>query len=238
MTASQPKAFTEIAGRRVLDWTLDAFRDNGLDSFVFVGGYLMENVRREYPDLTFVENAEWPTTNILYSLLCARDHFRDGFYATYTDTLFRPDAVQALEESHHHITLVMDTLWRERYRYRSQHPEHDAEKMTVTGDRVTRASRHIEPEVAAGEFTGVLRMSAAGAAQFLDFYNGLHRGLGDEGEIVEGTPLRMAYLLQLLDRMVEAGIDVHCVPVPGEYHEIDTLQDYELASRLWEAPGG
>ena len=49
-TASQPKCFTEVAGARILDWTLRAFRQNGLDRFVFVGGYLMDVVRDAYPE--------------------------------------------------------------------------------------------------------------------------------------------------------------------------------------------
>ena len=117
LTASEPKSFTPIAGKRILDWSLEAFRQNGLDRFVFIGGYLMDVVRRSYDAFEFVENANWPNGNILFSLLCARDHLGEGFYSTYTDTLFRPEAVGLLKDSPHDITLVMDTLWRDRYRY-------------------------------------------------------------------------------------------------------------------------
>ena len=65
------------------------FDRNGLDRFVFVGGYLMDVVRDAYPNLTYVENPAWSTTNILASLVCAREHMSRGFYATYTDTLYR-----------------------------------------------------------------------------------------------------------------------------------------------------
>ena len=66
-TASQPKCFTEVAGARILDWTLRAFRQNDLDRFVFVGGYLMDVVRDAYPNFSYVENPAWATTNILAS---------------------------------------------------------------------------------------------------------------------------------------------------------------------------
>ena len=45
LTADEPKCFTTIAGRRIIDWNLDAFRQNGLDRFVFIGGYLLDVVR-------------------------------------------------------------------------------------------------------------------------------------------------------------------------------------------------
>ena len=94
LTASQPKCLTEVAGTRILDWTLRAFQENGLDEFVFVGGYLIDVVRDAYPGFAYVENPAWPTTNILASLVCAREHMADGFYATYTDTLYLDDAVK------------------------------------------------------------------------------------------------------------------------------------------------
>ena len=232
-TASQPKCFTEVAGARILDWTLSAFRQNGLDRFVFVGGYLMDVVRDAYPNLSYVENPAWPTTNILASLVCAREHMARGFYATYTDTLYLGGAVKALQDSPHDITLVMDTRWRERYVFRSMHPESDAEKILVDGVRVVEVSRTIKPHEASGEYSGVIKMTAEGASQFLQFYDELHAELGDEQVIADGRPFRMAYVILLLDRMIRDGIPVHCVAVPGDYHEVDTIQDYHLATADW-----
>lgn len=233
LTASEPKSFTAIAGKRILDWSLEAFRQNGLDRFVFIGGYLIDVVRSAYGTFEFVENADWPNGNILFSLLCARDHLSEGFYSTYTDTLFRPDAVRLLKDSPHNITLVMDTDWRERYRYRSQHPEADGEKMVAHDGVVSWISRQIPSEEATGEFTGVLKMTATGASTFLEVFDELHASLGPEGVFTEGRPFRMAYLIHQLDYMIQKGIDIHCVAVPGEYHEIDTIEDYHLAGREW-----
>ena len=232
-TASQPKCFTEVAGTRILDWTLCAFRQNGLNEFVFVGGYLIDVVEDAYADFSFVENRAWPTTNILASLVCAREHMGEGFYATYTDTLFLGNALKRLQDSPYDITLVMDTRWRERYVFRSMHPESDAEKMIVDGDRVVQVSRTIEPQAASGEYTGLIKMTAKGAAQFLQFYDDVYADLGEERIIADGRPFRMAYVIHLLDRMIRAAIPVHCVTVPGDYHEIDTIQDFHLATADW-----
>ena len=146
LTPSQPKSFTTVADRRILDWTLDAFRENGLDRFVFIGGYLKDVVRSAYPAFTMVENPDWADSNILHSLVCARDYLNQGFYATYTDTLFRGNAVRMLQEASHDIVLVMDTRWRERYKHRSQHPEQDGEKIIASGDLVNPLTVKIEAQ--------------------------------------------------------------------------------------------
>ena len=77
-------------------------------------------------------------------------------------------------------------------------------------------------------------MSQKGAQQFLEFFDDLHRSLGSDGIFAESKPFRKAYLIHQLDRMIQDGISVHQVAVPGEYHEIDTIEDYELACRLWK----
>ena len=237
ITESEPKSFTLVADKRILDWTVQAFKENGLDRFVFIGGYLIDSVRQEYPGFRMVENTGWRDNNILFSLMCARDHMTDGFYSAYTDTLFRADAVAALGSSPYDITLVVDTLWRDRYRHRSQHPESDGEKVTATGDRVTRVSRDISSDEASGEFTGLLRMTRRGASQFLAFHDSLYQRYGADGRDADGRPFRMAYLIHQLDLMVQAGIEIHCVGIPGGYHEIDTVEDFHLASEAWGVPG-
>ena len=237
-TATQPKSFIEIAGRRILDWTIDAFKRNGLDRFVFVAGYLKEVVQEAYPGFRYVENPQWPNTNILYSLMCARDHIAGGFYSTYTDTLFLEGAVKLLKDSPHDITLVMDTDWRDRYRFRSEHPESDAEKMIAEGTKVTRLSRSLEPKDTSGEFTGVLKMTSQGASRLIEFYDEFSASIGMDGEFIDGRPFRMAYVIHLLDSMIQAGVEVHCVAVPGDYHEIDTPQDYRLARSDWQRFAG
>ena len=234
LTTSQPKGFTEIAGKSILEWTLSAFNNHGTFDFVFIAGYLEEVVKSHYPNFKFVVNNDWSTTNILYSLTCARDHMADGFYSSYTDTLFREDVVGLLKQSQYDITLVMDTDWRNRYRYRSQHPESDAEKMIVEGSRVTEVSRTIDSDKASGEFTGVMKMNAKGAKTFLRFYDELLSSLGLNGIFTENKPFRMAYLIHLLNHMIKHNIAIYCVPVHGNYHEIDTLQDYELAKVDWK----
>ncbi len=44
-TADAPKCFAEVAGKRLLDWALDAFAANGLDRVCFIGGYQIDKVQ-------------------------------------------------------------------------------------------------------------------------------------------------------------------------------------------------
>ena len=56
MTDSQPKCYASIQGRRILDWALEAFDNANLHDKVFIGGYQIDQLRRDYPRLTFRHN--------------------------------------------------------------------------------------------------------------------------------------------------------------------------------------
>src|SRR5689334_7359838 len=60
-TADAPKCFAEVAGKRLLDWAVEAFSAGGLDRVCFIGGYRIDKVKQDYPAFTFRHNTEWET---------------------------------------------------------------------------------------------------------------------------------------------------------------------------------
>ena len=235
LTEGQPKCFAPIGGKRILDWILEALAAGGFSgsNVVFVGGYRIDSIQRDYPELTYVENREWERNNILASLFCAEEYMRDGFVCTYADILYRPFAVERAMASPHDITLVVDTDFRARYRHRSMHPETDAEKVRAEGERITEVSRLIPAEEATGEYIGVARFTPAGAAQLREHYHRVVAEHGWEGPFQGAASVRMAYLIHLFQEMLQRGTALHRVNTHGEYHEIDTTEDYALALEQW-----
>ena len=231
-TADAPKCFAEVAGRRLLDWAVEAFRANGLDEVCFIGGYQIEKVQAAYPSFTFRHNANWQHNNILASLFCAEDLLDEPFICCYSDVLFTADIIARLAASPDDMVLGVDTAWLARYEHRSDHPPDDAEKVTVAGGRVTRVHRQIPEGEAHGEYLGVARFSAAGGARLRRHFNRCR-------EQFAGRPWReaalfeKAYKILLFQEMIEAGERFVHVDTPGGYIEVDTQQDFEYARQYW-----
>lgn len=232
LTEDVPKCYAEIGDRRILDWCLDALGSAGIKETVFIGGYLIDRVRADYPHFRFVHNAEWESNNILASLMHAQEEMADGFVSSYADILYTPDAVQRLTASRADITLLVDTDWRARYRPRTQHPESDGEKVRLAGGRVVEVNRALPAEEAPAEFTGVAQFTPAGARALIHHYEReQHRY---EGRPYRGAPVfAKAYMIHLLQAMLEAGVEMAAVETPGGYFEIDTTEDYHLAQAGW-----
>lgn len=231
-TADAPKCFAEVAGKRLLDWAVEAFAANGLERIYFIGGYQIDKVREAYPHFAFRHNAEWEHNNILASLFCAEDLMDEAFVCCYSDILFTADVVGRLASSKGDMVLGIDTAWLDRYRHRSDHPPEDAEKVTVADGRVTRVSRQIPTEETYGEYIGVAKFSATGAACLREHYRRCR------GEYA-GQPWRdakvfeKAYKILLFQEMIERGESFAHVDTPGGYIEVDTQQDFDYARRHW-----
>jgi choline kinase len=223
-TVDCPKSLVPFAGRRLGDFALEAMARAGIRDVIYVGGWHVEHVRAQYPNLDYVVNERWAETNILASLFCAKDHMDDGFVSTYTDIVYPVDVVQRLRDAPGDICLAIDTEWRARYRERTQHPETDGEKVRASGGHILEISRTIDPAAAHGEFIGVARFSKEGARALI-----AHHADAELGP--------KAYFIELLERMVRAGVPMTHVDISGGYWEIDTEEDYRLAQRDWTKQG-
>lgn len=226
---NQPKSFTKVNGKSMLDRAIDAFSKSNLTDIHFVGGYLIDVVKKNYSQFTFYHNTEWENNNILESLFYAEEAMKDGFISTYSDIVFTPEIVKKIKDSPYDITLAVDTNWYERYIPRTQHPMADAEKIKADGTKVVRIERTIPNEQASGEFIGIAKFSPKGARILKEHYYKAKKKY-------EGKPFRAAsifkkaYMIHLLQEMIETGVEMYHVTTNGGYFEIDTVQDLHLAS--------
>jgi len=232
-TSDSPKCFAEVQGQRLLDWNLQALAASGLTDICFIGGYQIDKVRAGYPRFTFRHNTTWETNNILASLMYAEDLMDEPFVCCYADILFTADVVRRLLANPEPIALSVDTQWLDRYQHRTQHPPNDAEKVTAQNGRITRIHREIDPAAAHGEYTGIAKFTAAGAGLLTEHYRRCRTQFAGQ-PFREAPVLEKAYLIHLFQEMIEAGIPMAHADTPGNYMEVDTQQDFELAQKYWK----
>jgi len=234
LTEEIPKTLVPVMGRPILEWVLEALAEGGFarKDVIFICGYRAESIKQRYPEFTYVENRDWANNNILLSLMTAREHLKDGFVSTYADIIYRGAIVSGLVASPHDKVLGCDTDWRRRYVGRTRHPETDAEKMRAKGDEIIELSRTIPSDAAAGEFIGVAKFTADGAAEVGDAFERARAVFA--GQVFrEKRTFEKAYLIDLFQDMIEKGSTFHRVDTYGGYMEIDTLQDESFAASWW-----
>jgi phosphoenolpyruvate phosphomutase len=217
-----------IGGRRVLDWILDSLSSAEIGDIVFIGGYHMEKVVRAYPYLRFYHNVEWPNNSVLESLMYAAPEMDTAFVASYSDIVYRRSVVQRLMASDAEIALVVDRDWRRRHIGRALRCESQSEKVVVQNGRVVEVGNHLSPGDAYGEFIGLAMFSQEAACLMRDHY---HRVRDDymTRPFHKAPSIRMAYLTDMVQELIDLGVPVKPVDIWGDWAELETPQDLAYA---------
>ena len=170
----------------------------------------------------------------MLSLMHAEDLMGEGFVCCYSDILFTSDVVRRVLDHPADIALSVDTRWLQRYEHRTQHPPDDAEKVTVLNGCVTRVHRAIAPREAHGEYTGIAKFTPQGAALLRRHFHQAREAFSGKS-FREAAVFEKAYLIHLLQDMIEAGVKMAHADTPGNYMEVDTQQDFDLARQNWRS---
>ena len=227
-TEECPKALTELAGKPLIQWQIDAMRTAGIDDIVIVNGYLAEML--EIDGTRQVTNHDWATTNMVDSLFCADGDFGDDLIISYSDIVYEPRIIAALSAAPHYVSVVVDTDWRRYWSARFDDPLSDAETLRLTsGGGIAEIGQKPQTldEIEA-QYIGLMRFKAAG----IETLRRTKATLGDiHRDWMDARPVEKAYMTDLLMEMILRGDAVHAVPTDGGWLEIDTPEDMDLARR-------
>jgi L-glutamine-phosphate cytidylyltransferase len=237
-TDNAPKCLVPVGGRSILEWQLRAYRACGVREIVIIRGYRGEVLAAKIPELggaiRLVDNLEWEHNNILESLFCADAELDGPVLLSYSDIVFTEEVAARASRATGDIALVIDRDFAAIYEGRSEHPLEEAEVAEVGAGRVIKVGKRALPaERAWGEFIGLVKLSASGAATLRATWAELRaRFRDDPGAPFQRAPsFRAAYLTDMLQYLIDSGHEVSPVEIRGGWREIDTAQDLERAER-------
>lgn len=223
----RPKGMLSVEGRTLIKHQLDAFRAFRFDPVVIVRGALAHRIR--YPGVTYASNPQWRHTNMVESLSCARAHFDQDTIVTYADIRFDTELLQRVLNTPGDVVVAVDVDWKAYWLRRYGSTQIDTESLTLDLDE-----RIIElgmPEADAadidGRFVGVTRFSRAALAESMHVYDEARREFDDKPWGPSGRPPQQACMTDLLQMLIDRGLDVRAAVVRGGWLEFDTEEDYE-----------
>jgi choline kinase len=228
-----------VADRPLVDWLTDTARCVGVDDLVVVTGYRGEVLETHLDaDVRTFENASYDSTDMVHSLWCAEAALEGPIIISYSDILYTPSVLKRILNSSHDIAVAVDEDWRSYWERRHEDPLDDAESLALDAEsRITSIGQPIdsmrEPE---GQYIGLIGFSESGFEQFREAYNdaeaAAERRIGANEDSFETL-----HMTDLLQTIVDRGGDVHAERIAGDWVEIDTPRDLELA-RLVCHPAG
>lgn len=227
-TEDRPKCLVELAGRPLLDWQIGSLKAAGIQDIVLVTGYLAEQV--EAYGFPTRHNPRYAETNMVASLMCARDELRGDadVLVAYADILYEPQIIEALQASKADLATTIDLDWRELWERRMADPLKDAEtlKLDASGRILELGKKPSSMDEIQGQYMGLIRVGAKLAPQLVRTYEQLARESEDRAKVEK------MYMTDFLQYLGDHVSPLMAVPVHGGWVEVDSREDLELYAGL------
>ncbi len=220
LTDHCPKCLLTVGDKTLLQRTVDAMTEGGINELVVVTGYCGEMIREflnsHYPDTTihFLHNADYENNNNIYSLWMTRNIVRArNFLLMDSDILFDPAIVKRmLQEPGTALALNRHELGEEEIKV-----------ITDSEGHVVEISKTCSIADAIGESVGIEKMNA-------DYSEALFRELD---VMIEKEGLIDIFYERAFERLIPQGHTFSVVDTTHFFsYELDTPEDFAQATKL------
>ncbi len=227
VTADRPKVMLPIAGKPLLRWLVDAFKQQGINDINVVGGYRADAIAQSIDSagIKLVVNERHAETGELASLACAVDALHGDTVISYGDLLFRRYILRDLVDSDAAFTVVVDSSQTQPanesvrdFAWCSGPDDRDLFGSQVTLRRIASDAAH-EGHAPHGRWIGLLNVRGDGLER-LQKTVALLRARADFDTLD---------LPALLNALIDAGEAIAVQYVHGHWRGVNDLEDFRRA---------
>ena len=220
LTDECPKCLLKVGQRTLLQRTVDAVINSGIDELVVVTGYknnmIVDFLKTNYPSLTihFIDNPDYAHNNNIFSLWLTRPYTEGkDFLLLDSDILFDPTVVSTIVREEGTVLAL------------NRHELGEEEIKVIVDNKgfVKEISKVCAINEAIGESVGIEKMTA-------DYSNALFQEL--QRMIVEEGLIDVFYE-KAFERLIPQGFTFRIVDTTDYFSiELDTIEDFENAKKL------
>ena len=230
LTNDKPKCMIKLFNETLIERQIKIFHSHNINDITIVTGYRGEII--DIPDVNYVKNENYETTNMNESLFCALEPSNSPVLVTYSDIVFEQKIIQRMLEITDGIRLAVNLNWKKHYQNRKNHPLSEAENVLVENGRILQIRKNISKSLEnqqIGEFLGIMMVSSEHVKILLEKYSYLKKN--HIGAFHNSSSLSNAYLTDMLQEMINCGATVKPVFTEGKWCEIDTPEDLKNAEK-------
>ncbi len=228
-TQNLPKGMLEFDGKTIIERQIEMYRAAGLNKIIVVRGFAGDKIK--YPDVTYYTNTDFANTNMVESLMAAKDEFDDDVIISYSDILFSGEMLSEMMKADGDFVCAVDSEWQAYWKMRYDSVDFDTESLKVDddGNIVSLGLPDVSPEEIDARYVGLLKFSKGGLALVCKILERDYTLFADKGWKQSGKPIRKAYMTDLLQAVTDEGAQVKASFFKHGWIEFDTNEDYEKA---------
>ena len=232
LTKNTPKALLKIGSRTILDSQIDAFNQVNINNINIIVGHKSEKFLNRNEKLFY--NIDFLKNNILESLFYAQKAINDECIISYSDIIFNPIILENLIKSDNSISIVVDKDWKKSYVNRTMHPYDEAEKAQYDkNNNLVKIGKNLSMHQTNAEFIGMLKLNSKGSKIFKKYYE-IAKNKYLNKKFFSAETFKKSYITDFLNYLIYNNITIKCIPIEGNWMEIDTIEDYKKAQNFFK----
>lgn len=235
-TENLPKGMLEIKGKTIIERQIEMYRECGIDNVIVVRGYAAEKIY--YSDVTYYNNIDYANTNMVESLLCAKEEFDDDVIVSYSDILFDKSMLIRMINTDEDFACAVDDDWKIYWKKRYGRIDFDTESLVIGEDDCIKELGLENPplEKIDARYVGLLKFSKKGLDEIIEIMKYAHEKYENKPWQQSGKIVQKAYMTDLLNAVIESGKSIRAVRFSNGWIEFDTNEDYEAVIK-WSESG-
>lgn len=237
LTDDRPKCMVEVNGKSIIERQLDVMYACGIaqKDIIIITGYRGEVLKDKFAgsSLHFVSNQEYESTNMVYSLMCARELMeeQEDILISYGDIIYNEAVLRKIMNAEPEAAVIVDDGWYSYWSERCENPLDDAETLmfdehdilTEIGQKTTDLDR------VQAQYIGLMRFQAAGLRAMLGLAKTAEeRTLNGVGLWRTSRTYQKMYMTDLLQGMIDEGYKLKAVHINRGWFEIDDCDDLKV----------
>ncbi|MBZ7955598.1 phosphocholine cytidylyltransferase family protein [Campylobacter molothri] len=235
LTQNNPKCMVKYKNQELISYEIQALKGAGIDEIAIVGGYLfdiLKNFIQERFGLNhFYINENYSSTNMLYTLFCAREFLqtcikdKQDLIVSYADIVYFKDTIELLKKAKDPLAIVIDEDWKKLWQRRFENPLEDAETLKIDKNNfiIELGKKAQNYDQIQGQYIGLFKISSNFLSSFIDFYDHL-----DRNALYDGKDFNNMYMTSFLQALIDHFHNAKVVRIQGNWCEIDFKSDLEI----------
>ena len=211
-TVLKPKCMLKVNEKEILQYHLENAKKNDMKLSI-VCGY-----RRDALDNINIKkyiNENYENTNMIESLLKAKDEFNEDLIVAYGDIIYKEEILSKLKKENGDFVVTVDKHWKDYWLDRYGKVNYDIESLSLNIDgAINELGRtNVKVDEIDGRYVGLLKFSKNGLNVIEEIYN-------------SNPKWKMLYMTDLLQEIINLGYKVNSFIIEGGWLEFDTKHDY------------
>lgn len=243
LTDDRPKCMVEINGKSIIERQLETMYSCGIkeSDITIIAGYRNDALQERFKDteICFVVNSEFESTNMVYSLMCARPlmESEEDILISYGDIIYNADILGRILAFCADSSVVVDDGWYEYWSARCENPLDDAETLMFDNDDclIEIGQKTNDITKVQSQYIGLMRFKGNGLKAMLALSAEAKRR-SDVGEKLWRTDrnYNKMYMTDLLQGLIDEGNKLKAVHIHRGWFEIDDQEDLKLVESQLE----